>query len=67
MNDDDLCYTPATELARLIRRKSVSPVEVLRATIARAEALNPQLNAICTPMFEAAIKDARAAETSAEP
>ena len=64
MNDDDLCYTPATELARLIRRKSVSPVEILRATIARAEALNPQLNAICTPMFEAATKDARAAEAA---
>ena len=64
MNDEDLCYTPATELARLIRKKSVSPVEILRATIVRAEALDPRLNAICTPMFEAATKDARAAEAA---
>jgi aspartyl-tRNA(Asn)/glutamyl-tRNA(Gln) amidotransferase subunit A len=42
----------------------MSPVEVMRATIARAEALNPKLNAICTPTFEAAMHAARAAEDS---
>jgi len=31
----DLCYTPATELARLIRAKQISPVEI-RAVWTRA-------------------------------
>ncbi len=62
MNDDQLPQQPATELARLVRTKALSPVELMRATIARAETLNPQLNAICTPTYEAAMEQARAAE-----
>jgi aspartyl-tRNA(Asn)/glutamyl-tRNA(Gln) amidotransferase subunit A len=61
---DDFAYTPATELVRLVREKKVSPVEVMRQTIARAEQLNPRLNAICTPTFEAAMQAATAAETA---
>ncbi|MEO8159660.1 MAG: amidase family protein, partial [Betaproteobacteria bacterium] len=57
-------YMPATELARMIRQKTVSPVEVMRETIARAEELNPRLNAICTPTFEAAMQAATAAEAA---
>ena len=64
MTDEDLCFIPATDLARMIRNKTVSPVDVLRATLARAEALEPRLNAICTPMFETAMQDARAAEAA---
>jgi aspartyl-tRNA(Asn)/glutamyl-tRNA(Gln) amidotransferase subunit A len=64
MNQEELCYTPATELVRMIRSKAVSPVEVMRATIDRAEALNPTLNAICTPTYETAIEQARAAEVA---
>lgn len=64
MDDAELCFTPATELARLIRAKSVSPVEIVRAAIARAEALNPRLNAICTPTFDAATELARRAESA---
>lgn len=62
MNDDALCLTPATELVRLIRERSVSPVEVVQAVIARAEALDPMLNAICTPTYESALAEARRAE-----
>jgi aspartyl-tRNA(Asn)/glutamyl-tRNA(Gln) amidotransferase subunit A len=58
----ELCFLPATELTRMIRAKIVSPVEVMRATIARAEALNPRLNAICTPTFETAMQAAVQAE-----
>ena len=36
----------------------------MEATIARAEALNPQLNAICTQTYEAAMDAARAAEAA---
>jgi aspartyl-tRNA(Asn)/glutamyl-tRNA(Gln) amidotransferase subunit A len=62
MADSALHYTPATELAALIRNKSVSPVELMEQTIARAQALNPQLNAICTSTFDAAMEQARNAE-----
>lgn len=62
MNDDDLCFTPATELRRLIGEKSLSPVELMNAVIARAQKLNPALNAICTPTFDAASRAALAAE-----
>ena len=58
----ELSFTPATELTRMIRDKVVSPVEVMRATIDCAEALNPRLNAICTPTFDAAMKAAAEAE-----
>jgi aspartyl-tRNA(Asn)/glutamyl-tRNA(Gln) amidotransferase subunit A len=62
MNDDMLSFTPAVELARMIRDKTLSPVELMKATIARAEWLNPVLNAICTPTYEAALAAARVAE-----
>lgn len=62
MNDEDICYTPATALAKLIASRAVSPVEVMRAVLARAEKLNPTLNAICTPTADRAMAEARAAE-----
>jgi aspartyl-tRNA(Asn)/glutamyl-tRNA(Gln) amidotransferase subunit A len=61
---DDLHFTAATVLARLIRARDLSPVELMTATIARAEALNPRLNAICTPTYETALAEARAAEAA---
>ncbi|HZP92568.1 MAG TPA: amidase [Burkholderiales bacterium] len=64
MNDDELCFTPATELGRMIRGRKLSPVELMRATLARAERLDPGLNAICTPTFEAAMQAAREAEAA---
>jgi aspartyl-tRNA(Asn)/glutamyl-tRNA(Gln) amidotransferase subunit A len=62
MHQADLCYTPAVELVRLIRAKAISPVEVMDAVLARAEALNPRLNAICTWTADAARARAREAE-----
>ncbi|MGK3868205.1 amidase family protein, partial [Enterococcus faecium] len=47
-----------TGLAGLIARGEVSAIEVLEAAIARAEALNPRLNAIIHPMYELARKRA---------
>jgi hypothetical protein len=35
MNPHDLCWKPAHELARMIRAKDVSPVEVVDAVLAR--------------------------------
>jgi aspartyl-tRNA(Asn)/glutamyl-tRNA(Gln) amidotransferase subunit A len=62
MNQTDLCYTSATELARLIRTKAVSPVEVTRAVLERIERVNPIVNAFCTLTADAALEAARAAE-----
>ena len=45
---NDLAFTPATELAALIRSKKLSPVELTRAVLDRIERLNPTLNAFCT-------------------
>lgn len=44
----------ALGLAALVREKQVSPAELLDAALARAEAVNPKLNAIITPMHEQA-------------
>jgi len=62
MSDERLCWTPATELAALIRKKKVSPVEVLDAVLDRIERLNPKLNAFVTLTDEQARREAKAAE-----
>jgi amidase len=43
---DDLCFTGAAELARLIRTREVSAREVMAAHLTRIEHVNPTLNAI---------------------
>jgi aspartyl-tRNA(Asn)/glutamyl-tRNA(Gln) amidotransferase subunit A len=62
VSTDDLCWTPATELARLIRTKAVSPVDVTRAVLDRIERVNPRVNAFCTVTADAALAAARTAE-----
>jgi amidase len=49
---DDLGALDATAQAELVRRKDVTPRELVEAAIARIEALNPELNAVVTPMFD---------------
>jgi len=49
---NDYARYDATGLAELVRRAEVSPAELLETAIARAEAVNPQLNAIVTPLYE---------------
>ncbi len=58
----DLCYTPATELAALIRRRALSPVELMEAVLARIDAVNPRLNAFLAVDAIRARAQARAAE-----
>jgi amidase len=50
----ELAFADATDLAELVRRRELTPGELVRATIARIETLNPRLNAVVTPMFEEA-------------
>ena len=62
MASDGLCWMPASEMAAAIRRKKVSPVEVMKEVLARIDRLNPTLNAFVTLTAEQAMRDARAAE-----
>jgi len=55
-------YTPLVRLADGVRRKRISPVELIDAHIARIEAVNPQLNAFAHFDFDAARKQAKTAE-----
>ena len=45
----------ATELANLVASGEVTAREVIETAVARAEEKNPAINAIVTPMFEAAL------------
>ncbi|WP_409189402.1 amidase [Bradyrhizobium sp. RDM4] len=59
---NDLCFLSATELGGRIGRKEVSPVELVRAVLARAEALQGELNCFITICGDEAMAEARAAE-----
>src|SRR5690348_12322874 len=62
MPSDDLCWLSAAELTALVRRKKVSPVEILGAVLDRIEKINPRLNAYVLVVADQARRDARAAE-----
>jgi amidase len=51
-----------TELARAIRTREISPVEVMEATLRRIEERNPRLNAFVFQAFDEAMTAARVAE-----
>ncbi|WP_066948978.1 amidase [Microtetraspora fusca] len=58
----DLPYLPATEALRLFRSRELSPVELMTAVIERAEAVEPQVNALSERIFEEALLQAKQAE-----
>jgi aspartyl-tRNA(Asn)/glutamyl-tRNA(Gln) amidotransferase subunit A len=62
MTNDDLCFLSIAELGSLMRARTVSPVEVTEAHLARIERLNPVLNAFVTVMAAEARAAARRAE-----
>lgn len=66
MAANDLNFLPATELARRIRARQVSPLEAVRSSLARIEAVNPRLNAFCFVYPDEALAAARAAEAALE-
>jgi fatty acid amide hydrolase 2 len=59
---DSLSWS-AMEIARRVRAREISPVEVVDAHIDRIEAVNGMLNAVVADRFEAARAEARAAES----
>ena len=65
MDATELCFTPALELSALIRARTLSPVELADAVLARIERLNPSLNAFLTVTADLARRQAKAAEERA--
>ena len=62
MSDVELCYLPATEALRRFRARELSPVELMEATIRRAEAVKQPVNAFTYTHFDEAMDRARKAE-----
>lgn len=61
---DELHYLTIAQAAELIRGRQLSPVELARAHLARIEALEPRLHAYITVTADAALAQARAAESA---
>ncbi len=58
----DLHYMSATEALKRFRSRELSPVELMAAVIARAEAVEPHINAFGDRYFDEALEAARRAE-----
>jgi aspartyl-tRNA(Asn)/glutamyl-tRNA(Gln) amidotransferase subunit A len=63
MTDTDLAFASIEEVARLYRKRKVSPVEVTKLMLDRIEQLNPKINAYITVTSELALAQAKRAET----
>ncbi|MBI3327509.1 MAG: amidase, partial [Nitrospinae bacterium] len=59
---DELIYASANAIAKAIRDKDVSAVEVVEAHLRRIEAVNPKLNAVVHTIAARARAEARAAD-----
>ncbi|MBW4682185.1 MAG: amidase [Microcoleus vaginatus WJT46-NPBG5] len=59
MNQEELAFTPALEQAQLIRRKQVSPVELVELYLERIELLDSQLGSYFTVTGDLALADAK--------
>ena len=62
MDATEVCFMSAAQLGALLKKKDLSPVEVVEAHLARIEALEPTLNSFITLMADEARADARRAE-----
>jgi amidase len=58
----DLAFADAVELAKLIRDRAISPVELVELYLDRIDRLDPQLDAFVTVDSDGALAAARAAE-----
>lgn len=66
MDLSELGFTSALDLAASIRRKALSPVEVVEGVLSRIEQLNPTLNAFSEVLADDARAAARAAEVAVQ-
>jgi len=59
MNQVDLAFAPALQQSELIRRKEVSPLELVELYLERIQQFNPKLGSYFTVTAEQAIEDAK--------
>ena len=62
MNSEEICYLSAGQLGRLMKKKELSPVEVIKAHLSRIESLEPKLNSFITLLADQARTAALQAE-----
>ena len=55
----ELTYTPALELARQIKSRNISPLEIVTNALERIESVNESINAFCFVYAEEALDLAR--------
>jgi Asp-tRNA(Asn)/Glu-tRNA(Gln) amidotransferase A subunit family amidase len=67
MNDSDLAFASIEEVARLFRKRKLSPVELTKLMLVRIEQLNPKLNAYITVTAELALAQAKKAASELFP
>lgn len=63
MTDADLAFASIEDVARLFRKRKLSPVELTKLMLARIEQFNPLLNAYITVTAEIALAQAKKAES----
>jgi len=61
---NDLTFLPAVSMAEQVRKRKISPVELVEAHLAQIEKLNPRLNAFVQVDAERALRSARDAENA---
>lgn len=64
MADLEIAYKPAAELAAQVRKKEISPVEIMENCLARINEVNPALNCFCFVFADEAMAQARKAEAA---
>jgi len=62
MLSEDILFLPITELAKRLRSRQLSPVELTESYLERSRSIGPKLNAYAALTPELATKQARAAE-----
>jgi len=62
MSREDICWISAADLAKSIRRKKLSPVEVVEDILERIEVINLKINAYVTVIANSALAEAKKAE-----
>jgi amidase len=62
LSDQELCYLGAAEALNLFKARKLSPVELMRAVIERAEVVEPTINAFPFTYFDRALEAAQKAE-----
>ena len=62
MSQQDLTLVPVHQLSQLLQSRKLSPVDLMQAVIARAEAVEPKINALTYRHFDEAMDQAKKAE-----